>query len=74
MAYYTVAHLLQGGDMYGQDHKIAPEALTPEVRDLNLFVSTVVMMMVGSRGYVPPGPEDCARGAHARGALARSTL
>ncbi|GIL94940.1 hypothetical protein Vretimale_1053 [Volvox reticuliferus] len=34
MAYYTVAHILQKGDMYGTDHSgIAPEQLTPEVWD-----------------------------------------
>jgi leucyl-tRNA synthetase len=32
MAYYTVAHFLQNGDMYGQRHgDIKPEHLTPEV-------------------------------------------
>ncbi|EFJ52544.1 hypothetical protein VOLCADRAFT_103034 [Volvox carteri f. nagariensis] len=34
MAYYTVAHILQKGDMYGTDHSgITPEQLTPEVWD-----------------------------------------
>ncbi|KAG2427994.1 hypothetical protein HXX76_011980 [Chlamydomonas incerta] len=34
MAYYTVAHILQKGDMYGKDHSgITPEQLTPEVWD-----------------------------------------
>ncbi|KAG2497803.1 hypothetical protein HYH03_004074 [Edaphochlamys debaryana] len=34
MAYYTVAHILQKGEMYGKDHSgIPPEALTPEVWD-----------------------------------------
>ncbi|KAH6804922.1 ATP binding/leucine-tRNA ligases/aminoacyl-tRNA ligase [Perilla frutescens var. frutescens] len=38
MAYYTVAHMLQGGDMYGRDRSLMkPELLTDEVWDF-LFV------------------------------------
>ncbi|KAL6497721.1 hypothetical protein OROHE_027046 [Orobanche hederae] len=38
MAYYTVAHMLQGGDMYGADRSLVkPEQLTNEVWDF-LFV------------------------------------
>ena len=34
MAYYTVAHLLQGGDMYGKDRpSVQPEQMTDEVWD-----------------------------------------
>ncbi|GFR47083.1 hypothetical protein Agub_g8770 [Astrephomene gubernaculifera] len=35
MAYYTVAHILQKGDMYGKDTggPVAPQQLTPEVWD-----------------------------------------
>eukprot|EP00419_Tripos_fusus_P007549 CAMPEP_0172687916 /NCGR_PEP_ID=MMETSP1074-20121228/22044_1 /TAXON_ID=2916 /ORGANISM="Ceratium fusus, Strain PA161109" /LENGTH=1244 /DNA_ID=CAMNT_0013507459 /DNA_START=49 /DNA_END=3783 /DNA_ORIENTATION=- len=34
MAYYTVAHLIQGGELYGStDGKIAPDAFTEEVFD-----------------------------------------
>ncbi|BDA46666.1 Leucine-tRNA ligase, cytoplasmic [Coccomyxa sp. Obi] len=33
MAYYTVAHLLQNGDMYGQTGSVRPEDVTPEVWD-----------------------------------------
>ncbi|KAL7109323.1 hypothetical protein ACP275_06G169300 [Erythranthe tilingii] len=39
MAYYTVAHMLQGGDMYGADRSlIEPEKLTDEVWDF-LFLN-----------------------------------
>ena len=38
MAYYTVAHILQGGDIYGQGTgevpTIRPEQMTTEVRAL----------------------------------------
>jgi len=34
MAYYTVAHLIQGGELYGNtDGKIAPDAFTEEIFD-----------------------------------------
>ena len=33
MAFYTIAHILQKGDLYGSDHSgIAPEHLTDEVK------------------------------------------
>ncbi len=33
MAYYTVAHILQEGDMYGSRKSVRPEDLTTEVWD-----------------------------------------
>ena len=42
MAYYTVAHILQGGDMYGQGKGEAPtikaEQMTTEVRTATFTV------------------------------------
>lgn len=37
MAYYTVAHLLQRGDLYGRSGSVPPEALTDQVWDAVLL-------------------------------------
>ncbi|KXZ46771.1 hypothetical protein GPECTOR_41g736 [Gonium pectorale] len=58
MAYYTVAHILQKGDMYGKDTSgIAPEQLTPEVWDY---------IFLGKEA-----PKDCAIAPDALAAMRR---
>ena len=58
MAYYTVAHLLQGGDMYGSARpSVEPSAMTDEVWDA-VFLGVPAPGGIGFSKGAAEGDED----------------